>query len=53
MRSIYETYCDLRDLMIDKRMFFIIWLASPVTRDQQTVNSTHSQVEDNTLYAHW
>ena len=36
MLSICETYCDLRDLTIGKRMFFIICLASLAKRDPQT-----------------
>ena len=33
MLSIYETYCDLRDLTIDKRMFLSDGSVSPVKRD--------------------
>jgi len=33
--SIYETYCDLRDLTIGKRMFLSNGSASPVKRDPQ------------------
>ena len=29
MLSTYETYCDLRDFMIGKRMFYIIWFSEP------------------------
>jgi len=36
MLSIYETYCDLHDLTLDKRMFLSDGSASPVKRDPQT-----------------
>ena len=36
MLSINETYCDLRDLMIGKRMFLSDGSASRVKRDPQT-----------------
>ena len=36
MLSIYETYCDLRNLTIGKRMFLSDGSASPVKRDPQT-----------------
>jgi len=35
MLSMYEAYCDLRDLTIGKRMFLSYGSASPVKRDPQ------------------
>ena len=36
MLSIYETYCDIRDLTIGKGVFLSYGSASPVKRDPQT-----------------
>ena len=53
MLSINETYCDLRDLTIGKRMFLLYGSASQVKRDpKRTFARWRSRRGDGLLYVY-